>query len=405
MGKLLFTRSILTYLMIIAVPKETKPYECRVALSPEGVKILTKAGFSCVIESGAGIRAAMTDDAFVAAGARIASDKAAMFQEADVVLGVNAPTTAEVSAYREGSVLLSFLYAHTCPDVVAALCDRKISAFAMDAVPRISRAQKMDALSSQANLAGYKAVLLGANAMGKIFPLMMTAAGTITPARVVIFGAGVAGLQAVATARRLGALVEVTDVRPETKEQVESLGGRFIEVPTDETVKIEGGYAREVSAEYLARQQTVVSQRVAEADLVITTALVMGRKAPMLVSTDVVERMKPGSVFVDGAIDQGGCAETSHATTHDAPTFVVDGILHYCVANMPGAVPKTSAQALNNATLPFVLKLADEGYERALTADPHLANGLNVCAGEITHPAVAAAVGVPCAASRFARAA
>jgi NAD(P) transhydrogenase subunit alpha len=208
-----------------------------------------------------------------------------------------------------GAALISFLYAYTIPSTVQALLDKQIAAFAMDAVPRISRAQKMDALSSQANLAGYKAVLLGANHLAKIFPLMMTAAGTITPAKVLIFGAGVAGLQAIATAKRLGAVVEVTDVRPETKEQVESLGGRFLEVKSDEGVKTEGGYAREVSADYLQKQKELVSKHVAEADLVITTALVMGRKAPVLISEDMVKTMKPGAVIVDMAVESGGnCA-------------------------------------------------------------------------------------------------
>lgn len=342
--------------MIVAVPKETKFGEQRVALTAEGVKILTKAGFSCVVESGAGLGAAVTDEAFVAAGARLFTDKAAMLQAADVVLGVNAPTVSEVGAYKEGSVLLSFLYAHTCPEVVDVLCRRRISAFAMDAVPRISRAQKMDALSSQANLAGYKAVLLGANAMGKIFPLMMTAAGTITPARVVIFGAGVAGLQAVATARRLGALVEVTDVRPETKEQVESLGGRFIEVPSDENVKIEGGYAREVSAEYLAKQQAVVGQRVAEADLVITTALVMGKKAPMLISADLVGRMKVGAVIVDMAVESGGnCAlsELGKTVIHQGVTIIGE-------ANLPAMLAVNASELYARNIIALLTHLADK---------------------------------------------
>jgi NAD(P) transhydrogenase subunit alpha len=210
---------------------------------------------------------------------------------------------------KPGAVLICFLYAYTIPEVVNTLTGQQISAFAMDAVPRISRAQKMDALSSQANLAGYKAVLLGANHLAKIFPLMMTAAGTITPAKVLIFGAGVAGLQAVATAKRLGAVVEVTDVRPETKEQVESLGGRFLEVKSEEGVKTEGGYAKEVSAEYLQKQKELVSKHVADADIVITTALVMGKKAPVLVTEDMVKTMKPGSVIVDMAVESGGnCA-------------------------------------------------------------------------------------------------
>jgi NAD(P) transhydrogenase subunit alpha len=293
----------------IAVPKETKPYEKRVALTPDVVKSLTKAGFTCLIESGAGFQSNYLDDSYQKAGATIVANNPDLYREADILLKVNAPLPEEITLMRSGTVLISFLYAYTIPGTVQALVDKQISAFAMDAVPRISRAQKMDALSSQANLAGYKAVLLGANYLAKIFPLMMTAAGTITPAKVLIFGAGVAGLQAIATAKRLGAVVEVTDVRPETKEQVESLGGRFLEVKSDEGVKTEGGYAREVSAEYLQKQKELVSKHVAEADLVITTALVMGRKAPVLITEDMVRTMKPGAVIVDMAVESGGnCA-------------------------------------------------------------------------------------------------
>jgi NAD(P) transhydrogenase subunit alpha len=293
----------------IAVPKETKPYEKRVALTPDVVKSLTKAGFTCLIESGAGFQSNYLDESYQKAGATIVASNADLYREADIWLKVNAPLPEEITLMRSGAVLISFLYAYTIPGTVQALVDKQISAFAMDAVPRISRAQKMDALSSQANLAGYKAVLLGANYLAKIFPLMMTAAGTITPAKVLIFGAGVAGLQAIATAKRLGAVVEVTDVRPETKEQVESLGGRFLEVKSDEGVKTEGGYAREVSAEYLQKQKELVSKHVAEADLIITTALVMGRKAPVLITEDMVRTMKPGAVIVDMAVESGGnCA-------------------------------------------------------------------------------------------------
>lgn len=295
--------------MKIAVPKETKLYEKRVALTPDVVKSLVKAGFTCLIETGAGFQSNYLDESYQKAGATIIADSTALYTEADIVLKVNAPSPEEINLMKPSAALISFLYAYTIPEAVRALIDKQISAFAMDAVPRISRAQKMDALSSQANLAGYKAVLLGANYLAKIFPLMMTAAGTITPAKVLIFGAGVAGLQAIATAKRLGAVVEVTDVRPETKEQVESLGGRFLEVKSDEGVKTEGGYAREVSADYLQKQKELVSKHVAEADLVITTALVMGRKAPVLITEDMVRTMKPGAVIVDMAVESGGnCA-------------------------------------------------------------------------------------------------
>ena len=228
--------------MIIGVVKETKEYENRVALSPEVVKLIRKKGFDVVVESGAGEKSYFSNQDYEAAGATIGTSKEAL--GADLVLKVNLATPQEISLMKEGAAYISYMYAYQYPEVVAAFNAKRISSFSMDAVPRISRAQKMDALSSQANLAGYKAVLLGANYLGKIFPLLMTASGTITPARVLIFGAGVAGLQAIATAKRLGAVVECTDVRPETKEQVESLGGRYLSVEGAEGVKTEGGYAR-----------------------------------------------------------------------------------------------------------------------------------------------------------------
>jgi NAD(P) transhydrogenase subunit alpha len=241
---------------------------------------------------------------------------------------------------REGTILISHLYAYTQPELVKTLLKKKITSFSMDAVPRISRAQSMDALSSQANLAGYKAVLLGANALGKIFPLLMTAAGSIKPAKVLIFGAGVAGLQAIATAKRLGAIVECTDVRPETKEQVESLGGKFLAVKDEDGVKTEGGYAKEVSAEYLARQKALVSKHVAEADLVITTALVMGKKAPLLVSADMVRSMKPGSVIVDMAVESGGNCELSEK----GKTVIKEGVTIIGETNIPSLLAVNASE-------------------------------------------------------------
>ena len=239
--------------MIIGVIKETKEYENRVALSPEVVKLVRKKGFEVVVESGAGEKSFFSNQDYEAAGATIGTSKEAL--GADLVLKVNLATVAEIAQMKENAGYISYMYAYQYPEILEAFNKKRITTFSMDAVPRISRAQKMDALSSQANLAGYKAVLLGANYLGKIFPLLMTASGTITPARVLIFGAGVAGLQAIATAKRLGAVVECTDVRPETKEQVESLGGRYLSVEGVEGVKTEGGYAREVSAEYLEKQQ------------------------------------------------------------------------------------------------------------------------------------------------------
>lgn len=292
--------------MVIGIPAETREGENRVAISPDVVKNMVKAGFSVRIAAGAGIHAGQTDTMLQNSGASVVTGNEEIFSSSDIVLMVNPPEPDAVRTMKEGSVLISFLYAYTRPELVNSLIEKKVSAFSMDAVPRISRAQTMDALSSQANLAGYKAVILGADALGKIFPLMMTAAGSIKPAKVLIFGAGVAGLQAIATAKRLGAVVECTDVRTETKEQVESLGGKFLMVQGEEGIKTEGGYAREVSAEYLQKQKELVAKHVAEADLIITTALVMGKKAPVLLSDEMVESMKPGSVIVDMAVESGG---------------------------------------------------------------------------------------------------
>ncbi|HSZ72585.1 MAG TPA: NAD(P) transhydrogenase subunit alpha, partial [Cytophagaceae bacterium] len=264
--------------MIVAVPKETKLKENRVALTPDVVKELVKKGFKVEVQSGAGLNSFFSDEAYTSAGASCIADVKQLYASADVVLKVNGPSNEEIAGMKKGAVLISFLWAATNSELVDASVRAGISAFSMDAVPRISRAQKMDALSSQANLAGYKAVLLAANTLGKIFPMMTTAAGTIKPSKVLIFGAGVAGLQAIATAKRLGAVVEVTDIRPETKEQVQSLGGKFIEVTGDASIKIEGGYVKGVSDDFLKKQQELIAKHIKEADIVITTALIPGKK-------------------------------------------------------------------------------------------------------------------------------
>ncbi len=335
--------------MIIGVVKETKEYENRVALSPEVVKLVRKKGFTVVVESGAGEKSFFSNQDYEAAGATIGTAKEAL--ATDLVLKVNLPTLQEIAQMKEGAASISYMYAYQHPEVVAAFNAKRISSFSMDAVPRISRAQKMDALSSQANLAGYKAVLLGANHLGKIFPLLMTASGTITPARVLIFGAGVAGLQAIATAKRLGAVVECTDVRPETKEQVESLGGRFLSVEGAEGVKTEGGYAREVSAEYLEKQQQLIREKIKEADLVITTALVMGKKSPILVTEEMVKSMKAGSVIVDMAVESGGNCAISEKNA----TVVKHGVTLVGESNLPSLLPVNASQlyATNISTLAF----------------------------------------------------
>ena len=326
--------------MKIGIPRETKERETRVALTPDVVKSLVAKGYQVNVETSAGNGSSFSDEDYRLAGADIASNAGAIYTGSDCVLKVNPPSSNEISSMPNGSKLISFMWAATNREVVQACVQQGITAFSMDAIPRISRAQKMDALSSQSNLAGYKTVLLGANALGKIFPLMMTAAGTIKPCKVVIMGAGVAGLQAIATAKRLGAVVWVSDIRPETKEQVESLGGKFIEVQGDESIKTEGGYVKAVSEEFLKKQQAVIAKHVAEADLVITTALIPGKKAPVLITEDMVKSMRTGSVIVDMAVEQGGNCPLSEVNQN----VVKHGVTIIGESNLPGLLPSNASE-------------------------------------------------------------
>lgn len=341
--------------MIVAVPKETELKENRVALSPDGVKELTAKGFSCILEHDAGLNSYFSNEAYVAAGATLVTKEVA-YSTADILLKVNPPEPDEVKLMKNGAVLISFLYAAANPELVQMLAHSNITAFSVDAIPRISRAQKMDALSSQANLAGYKAVILAADHLGKIFPMLMTAAGTIKPAKVVIMGAGVAGLQAIATAKRLGAIVEVSDIRPETKEQVESLGGKFIEVKGDDSIKIEGGYVKGVSEDFLHRQQELIAKHVAQADIVITTALIPGRKAPVLISEDMIKSMKMGSVVLDMAVKQGGNCAVSEFNR----TVVKHGVTIIGEPNLPALLPLNASELYSKNIIAFLLHLANK---------------------------------------------
>jgi H+-translocating NAD(P) transhydrogenase subunit alpha len=371
-------------MMIIAVPKENKPKENRVALTPDTVKDLIKKGFTVEIQSGAGLLSFFNDDEYAQVGARIVQDVKSLYASADVILKVNAPSVEEIATMKKSAVLISFLWAATSPDVVQACAKAGISAFSMDAVPRISRAQKMDALSSQANLAGYKAVMMAANALGKIFPMMTTAAGTIRPSKVVIFGAGVAGLQAIATAKRLGAVVEVSDIRPETKEQVESLGGKFIMVQGDDSIKMEGGYVKGVSDEFLKKQQELVAKHVKDADIIITTALIPGKKAPVLVTEDMVKSMKFGSVIVDMAVEQGGNVVGSELNQ----TVVKHGVTILGEGNIPSLLPMNASDlyAKNIATL--LLHLADDKAFKWEMEEDITKGCLIVHQGQLVHPSV-----------------
>ena len=370
--------------MLIGVPQETKEHECRVSLTPAVVEQLTKAGFEVIIEKEAGLSSYFTDETYQQAGAKVAPDASSVYSTADVILKVNAPAPSEISKMKEGAVLISYMMASTNPELVEACAKSNISAFSVDAIPRISRAQKMDALSSQANLAGYKAVLLGANALGKIFPLLMTAAGTIKPSRVVIMGAGVAGLQAIATAKRLGAIVEVSDIRPETKEQVESLGGKFIEVKGDDSVKLEGGYVKGVSDDFLKKQQALIGKHIAEADMVITTALIPGRKAPVLVTEDMVKSMKFGSVIVDMAVEAGGNCVLSELNK----TVVKHGVTIIGESNMPSLLPLNASDLFAKNLQTFLLHLATkDGFKWEM--DEEITKGsLITHNGQIVHPSL-----------------
>jgi NAD(P) transhydrogenase subunit alpha len=302
--------------MKIGIPAETRAGETRVAATPETVKKLMTGGkHTVLVQSGAGVQASIPDAQFTEAGATIVATAAEVYQQAEILLKVRAPEAAELAQMKSGQVLLGLLNPYNA-EGLAALAHAEITAFAMESLPRISRAQSMDVLSSQANIAGYKAVIMAADLYQKFMPMLMTAAGTVKAARVLILGVGVAGLQAIATAKRLGAVVEASDVRPPVKEQVESLGAKFIDVPylTDEEREIakgEGGYAKPMPADWMRRQAELVHQRATQSDIVITTALIPGRPAPKLIKAATVEAMKPGSVIVDMAVEQGGNVEGS----------------------------------------------------------------------------------------------
>ena len=297
--------------MRIAVPAETNPAEARVAASPETVKKLIALGAQITVQAGAGVASGILDADFAAAGATLAHDGAATMRDADIVLRVRRPDEADLHALKPGALVLAIMDPYGHEAALAAMAKAGVTALAMELMPRITRAQSMDVLSSQANLAGYRAVIDAAGEYGRAMPMMMTAAGTVPAARVFIMGVGVAGLQAIATARRMGAIVTATDVRPATKEQVESLGAKFIAVEDDEFKQAEtaGGYAKQMSADYQAKQAALVATHIAKQDIVITTALIPGRPAPKLVSAEMVKSMRAGSVLVDLAVERGGNVE------------------------------------------------------------------------------------------------
>lgn len=372
--------------MKIAITCERDPHETRVAASPDTVKRLVGLGVEVSVESGAGAQALMSDAAYAAAGATIAKDLAEALVGASMVFKVGPPACEELDAMQRGCALLGILAPHGQQARLADYAARGIDAFAMELMPRISRAQSMDVLSSQSNLAGYKAVIDAAALFGKAMPMMMTAAGTIAPARVFVLGAGVAGLQAIATARRLGAIVSATDVRPPVKEQVESLGATFVMVDSEETREAEtaGGYAKEMSEEYKRKQAELVEQTLMKQDIVICTALIPGRAAPTLVTEAMVESMKPGSVIVDLAVEHGGNCPLSRAGG------VVDhgGVLIMGHRNVPGRLPVDASSLYARNLFNFVSTFADkDAGEINLDWDDELVTGIALTrAGEIVHP-------------------
>ena len=349
--------------MVIAVPKEILPGENRVSITPDVVSKLIKKNFQVNIEKGAGVNAGYADESYLNAGGKVIENLTELYASADVVAKVHRPIEHpaygknELELMKEGTLLITFLYSLNYPELAKECASRKINVISMDAIPRTTLAQKMDALSSQANIAGYKSVIMCANELGKIFPLMMTAAGTISPARVMIMGAGVAGLQALGTAKRLGAVVEVSDIRSAVKEEVQSLGGKFIEVEGAEDMQDAGGYAKEASEEFLKKQKELIFKHVTNADIVITTALVPGRKAPILVTEEMVKNMRPGSVVLDMAVEFGGNCEISEK----GKTVKKYGVTIIGEPNLPSLVPTHTSDVYAKNILALLDHISKEG--------------------------------------------
>jgi NAD(P) transhydrogenase subunit alpha len=357
----------------LGVPREREQGERRVAVVPESVPKLSALGLDIRIERGAGAEASFPDDAYVDAGAQVVNDAL----DAEIVAKVTKPTDDEVARLKDGAVLIAFLQPLTDPAGIERLGTRGVTAFAMESIPRITRAQPMDALSSQATVAGYKAVLLAAERLPRFFPMLMTAAGTVTPAKVLVLGAGVAGLQAIATARRLGAVVSGFDVRPVVKEQVESLGATFLELSVrgEET---EGGYARELTPEQQAQQQAELAERIADFDVVITTALIPGRPAPKLIPASAVEAMRPGSVIVDLAAEAGGNCEL----TRPGEEAEVEDVTIVGLTNLPSTMPYHASQLYSRNVIALVQLLVADG-ELRLDWDDEVVAGACVTRREV----------------------
>ena len=366
--------------MKVAIPKESAQDERRVALVPDTATKLIAAGLEVSVERGAGVDAFVPDETYESAGVKVVSGAAVLLKDADVVLKVQAPSVAEVELLKKDAVLISFLQPATQGDIVVALAKRGVTSFSLELVPRISRAQSMDALSSQASAAGYKAVLMAAARLGKFFPMMMTAAGTVAPARVLVMGAGVAGLQAIATARRLGAVVSAYDVRPAVKDEVKSLGATFIELPL-EAQEGQGGYAREQSEEFLRQQRELIGEHIAKSDVVITTAAIPGRRAPLLVTADMVRGMRPGSIIVDLAAETGGNVELTKA----GEDVEVGGVTIIGTRNVPSTMPLHASQLYARNVANLLLHLVKDGAIKLDFADEITKGACVTHGGEIVN--------------------
>ena len=377
--------------MMVAIPKETFPGENRVALMPANVPALVKAGVEIIVESGAGSRALQPDAAYVSQGVAVENDRSRLLSQADILLMVRGPGAdpnfppSDLNALRQGTAVIAFLEPLAQPELMKLLVGRKLTLFAMDLIPRVTRTQQMDTLSSMAMLAGYKAVLLAAQAAPRMFPLMMTAAGTFTPAKVFVIGAGVAGLQAIATARRLGAVVEAYDLRPAVKEQVESLGARFVELDLKaDEAETSGGYARQQTDDFYRVQRELLSEHLAKSDVVITTAAVPGKRAPILISRDIFENLRPGSVVVDLAAEKGG----NCSLTKPGERIVVDGVTVIGPVNLPSEVPLQASQMYSKNISTFLQFLLQDGGLNVDTSDEIIRESLVAHGGRLVNAAV-----------------
>ena len=371
----------------IAVTRERRDGETRCAVTPDTVRKLISMGATVTVEAGTGTASSLPDADYVAAGATVAPDTKAVLSGADIVLKVRGPTAQETSALKPGAIVVALLDAYRDKETVTALAGANTTAFAMEFVPRISRAQVMDALSSQANLAGYRAVIEGAYAYGKGFPMMMTAAGTVAPAKVFIMGVGVAGLQAIATARRLGAVVTATDVRPATKEQVESLGAKFLAVEDEEfkNAQTAGGYAKPMSPEYQAKQALLTGEHIKKQDIVITTALIPGRAAPVLVTAAQVATMKPGSVLIDLAVEAGGNVEGARV---GEVVTTANGVSIVGWANLPGRIAADASALYAKNLVAFVGLMIKDGALAVDLEDEILKASVVTHGGAVVHEGV-----------------